>query len=75
MQGVNSALHEAKGSLVRPRFTDRNQDAPTLSSEDGIQLEIRLCRKLTVLSLLEANKVLGTEPLAVASGIKTQAEI
>jgi len=24
---------------------------------------------------LEANKALGTEPLAVASGIKTQAEI
>jgi hypothetical protein len=28
-----------------------------------------------ILNRLEANKVLGTEPLAVASGIKTQAEI
>jgi hypothetical protein len=28
-----------------------------------------------ILSLLEANQALGTEPLAVASGIKTQAEI
>jgi len=28
-----------------------------------------------ILSRLEANKALGTEPLAVASGIKTQAEI
>ena len=28
-----------------------------------------------ILSLLEANKALGTEPRAVASGIKTQAEI
>jgi len=27
-----------------------------------------------ILSLLEVNKELGTEPLAVASGIKTQAE-
>jgi len=27
------------------------------------------------LDLLEANKALGTEPLAVASGTKTQAEI
>jgi hypothetical protein len=28
-----------------------------------------------ILSLLETNKALGTEPLAVASGLKTQADM
>jgi hypothetical protein len=36
--------------------------------------ELALPQK-AILSLLEANKALGTEPLAVASGTKTQAEI
>ena len=36
---------------------------------------VRRCPKRQFLSRLGANKALGTEPLAVASGIKTQAEI
>jgi len=39
-----------------------------------VSSEQALPQKAT-LSRLEANKALGTEPLAVASGIKTQAEI